>query len=746
MSSVSLERGNPRKNPPVKGPGVRLAPDKKIDEIIEAAIDAAPECVRQRVILPSIDWSLVSPHNVGLLLGSLAQARMAVPGWLAKSLLVAGHTISEDLARSLRGAHAVLNRLNCASGELHERDAISAALGTLALDADIDPELVVAIIRRLVALSWDSEALHLALSQLHRVPNALKPAAELFGKHVARLPAARMRVSGFSTIHSFAEMLTPAFAAQGWRADVREGDFGSALTDLIAPPEGVDALVLLLDLDGILQRNWRQPAGELLAVLTERADMLGSALDVFSSRAGVPLLISTIPVPPAPGIGFLDRHHAAGVRNAVDTINRRILDAAAASSRIVVIDADHALSTLPARDQVDPKLWYYGRLPYSSEATRLLAFAFADAWKLLKRGPAKVVAVDFDNTLWGGVYGDDGLERLACGDDFPGNAFLGLQQECLRLKGQGLLLVGLSKNNPDAMSVFGRHLGMALKAEDFASVAVNWESKADNIRKIARELNLGLDSFLFLDDSPHEREAMRRLCPEVLVPEMPLDPAERPLWLRRLAATWPVRLTAEDEARADLYEVGRKAEAAKAEASSLEDYLRGLEQRLVLSFVGRDTLVRVAQMHQRTNQFNLTTRRLTESDIAGIAGDEGRGIVVLGKVSDRFGDHGIVIVATVIIHEREAVIHTLLMSCRVIGREVERAFLGELLRELRQRGVTQVRGDYIPTAKNAMVRDFYENAGFTASRSEDEGATAWSLTIGKKKLPASKFVTVSWET
>jgi FkbH-like protein len=192
--------------------------------------------------------------------------------------------------------------------------------------------------------------------------------------------------------------------------------------------------------------------------------------------------------------------------------------------------------------------------------------------------------------------------------------------------------------------------------------------------------------------------------------------------------------------------VGRKAEAAKAEASSLEDYLRGLEQRLVLSFVGRDTLVRVAQMHQRTNQFNLTTRRLTESDIAGIAGDEGRGIVVLGKVSDRFGDHGIVIVATVIIHEREAVIHTLLMSCRVIGREVERAFLGELLRELRQRGVTQVRGDYIPTAKNAMVRDFYENAGFTASRSDDEGATAWSLTIGKKKLPASKFVTVSWET
>src|SRR4029078_10700681 len=175
---------------------------------------------------------------------------------------------------------------------------------------------------------------------------------------------------------------------------------------------------------------------------------------------------------------------------------------------------------------------------------------FARACKARQRGPVKVVAVDFDNTLWGGVFGDDGIDKLACGDDFPGNAFKAFQRDCLRLKAQGLLLVGLSKNNPDAIDVFVKHPGMALKAEDFAATPINWEPKPDNIRRLARELNLGLDSFLFLDDSPHEREAMRRMCPEVFVPEMPADPALRPGWLRALRCTWPVRITSEDARRA----------------------------------------------------------------------------------------------------------------------------------------------------------------------------------------------------
>jgi FkbH-like protein len=374
----------------------------------------------------------------------------------------------------------------------------------------------------------------------------------------------------------------------------------------------------------------------------------------------------------------------------------------------------------------------------------MLAHAFADAWSLLKRGPAKVLAVDLDNTLWGGVYGDDGVERLVCGEDFPGNAFRALQAECLRLRQQGLLLVALSKNNPDAITAFQRHIGMILRPEDFAAQAINWDPKPENIRKVAAELNLGLESFVFLDDSPHEREAMRRLCPEVVVPEVPADPAERPLWLRRLTCTWPIRLTAEDEARASLYEARREAQNAKVNAANFEDYLKDLEQHLTLSLVNQKTLPRVVQMHERTNQFNLTTLRCTEADISALIDGEAQGLALVGRVRDKFGDHGLVVAATVDITGTEAVVRTLLMSCRVIGREIERAFLGALIEELGRRGVTRVSGDYIPTRKNAMVSDFYASSGWQPAGG-DETRSSWAFSIGDMEPPQSRFVALSWE-
>ncbi|MCC7251971.1 HAD-IIIC family phosphatase, partial [Hyphomicrobium sp.] len=674
-----------------------LAPQSEIDEIVEAAIAAAPECVRHRVILPAIDWSQVTPLKVELLLSSLEQACLAVPRWLAKSLLLAGHTLEGDAARTLPASLAALNRLNDATGELDEREPIALAIAMLAHDPDLDPDITAALVRRLMALSWDDDALRLALKQYHHAPHVLKIAGNLFDTHIAKLPAVRLRISGTSTTWMLMEALGPAFAAEDVGAKITEAPFGSALTELLNPPDDTDALVVLLDPESLVPWDWRLGSAEMVNRLAVCGETLGEALDAFAAQAHVPLLVNTLPIPSAPTAGFLDRRHALGFRRAVDLLNARLLEAAECSSRIVLIDADHALAPLAARGHGDPRLWYYGRLAYSADAVRLLAGAFAKAWRLTQRGPAKVLAIDFDNTLWGGVFGDDGIERLACGHDAPGNAFRALQEECLRLRGQGLLLVGLSKNNADALSVFERHPGMALRPEDFAAVAINWAPKPENIRKLAAELNLGLDSFVFLDDSPHEREAMRQLCPEVLVPELPDDPAERPLWLRSLSATWPVRLTTEDETRAALYAVGHEARSAKTGAANLDAYLANLEQRLVMSFVRGTTLARAAQMHQRTNQFNLTTQRLTEAEIARIAADEASGIAVVGKVTDRFGDHGIVVAATVAIDGDEATIRTLLMSCRVIGREIERAFLGALIGALRRRGVRRVRGIYIPT-------------------------------------------------
>ncbi|AHB48234.1 FkbH [Hyphomicrobium nitrativorans NL23] len=733
----------PRPPSTVRGASAPVS-DDKIGEIVDAVIDAAPECVRKRVLLPAIDWALVPPHKVSLLVSSLDQARLPLPRWLAKPLLLAGHTLSSAARDALPGALAVLSRLNDAAGEPDEREALAASLEGLAYASDIDADTAVALVRRLLALSWDDEALRFALAQAHSAPQALRLAGGAFERHLADLPRLRIRMSGSSTTRVLADALHPAFGVEGWRTEISESSFGGVIGDLLSPPDDVDALVVLLDTDGLLATDWRREVQDVERIAAERVDMLGQALQVFSSQAAVPLLINTLPVPSRPTVGLLDRRHGAGLRRIVDSLNARILDAAAASARVIVVDADQALSGLAARDHVDPKLWYYGRIGYSHEATQCFARAFAEAWRIVQRGPVKVLAVDFDNTLWGGIYGDDGVDGLACGEDFPGNAFQALQQECLRLKAQGLLLVALSKNEAGALDAFEQHPGMVLKADDFAAHAVNWQPKADNLRRIAADLNLGLDSVLFLDDSPHEREAMRRLVPEVTVPEMPDDPAERPGWLRRLSATWPARLTAEDASRPAVYAARRAAQELQARAASFEDYLSALEQRLALSFVSERTVARTAQMHQRTNQFNLTTVRLGEADISALAADPTRGFALLGQVSDRFGDHGLVVAATVDIDGAEATIRTLLMSCRVIGREVERAFVGALVGELASRGVARVRGIYVPTAKNGMVRDFYQSCGFSPTGGEGSG-TVWTFAIGDTEPPGSTYVTTSWE-
>lgn len=720
------------------------AHDIVIEKIVDEAIAAAPECVRRRAIFPAIDWSDVPLFKVAKLLSTLAQSQLPVPRWLAKLLLLGGHVLPTEVERTLPVGLAVLNRLNRADGELHERESLSGTLPGLCVDEQLEGDVAAMLVEKFVALGWDEEAARLALAQQHRVPGILRRTDKALATHVERFPRVRLRLCGSSTTQTLADELAPAFAAKGWCADVMQADFGTMLADLMRPAEGADVHVVLLDLEGFAAQDWRRTRSEALALLTERASNLASALQEFSTRSQAPLLINTIPVPAAPTTGFLDRGHAMGLRRVVDRINRHILDAAEKSNQIIVVDSDQALADLPIRAQSDAKLWYYGRIAYSADAVRMLAHAYADAWSLLKRGPAKVLAVDLDNTLWGGIYGDDGVERLACGEDFPGNAFRALQAECLRLRQQGLLLVALSKNNPEAITAFQSHVGMVLRPEDFAAQAINWEPKPDNIRKVAAELNLGLESFVFLDDSPHEREAMRRLCPEVVVPEMPADPAERPLWLRRLTSTWPIRLTAEDEARTALYEARRGAQNAKVNAANFEDYLKDLEQHLTLSLVNKKTLPRVVQMHQRTNQFNLTTLRCTEADISALIDGEVQGLALVGRVRDKFGDHGLVVTATVEITGIEAVIRTLLMSCRVIGREIERAFLGALIEELGRRGVTRVSGDYIPTRKNAMVSDFYASCGWQPAGG-CETRSSWAFSIGDMEPPQSRFVALSWE-
>jgi len=554
----------------------------------------------------------------------------------------------------------------------------------------------------------------------------------------------RLRLMGFSTTSSLAPDLAIAMAAEGFDAKVEEAGFGEVMPELLKPAENeYDAWILLLDMESFHPRDWRRGSDGHLQMLNERLEMLTSAIAGFLEGGGRRLFVNTIPLPPSPALGFVDRHHSSGQSAAVKLVNRRLAELAASQSAMTLLDSFCAFSHLAPRQWSDPKMWFYGRIAYSPAASRALATSFARAWRAEKKGPAKVLAIDLDNTMWGGIFGEDGVNGLQCGDDFPGNAFKAMQNEFLRLKNQGMILTILSKNDPEAIGVFEKHPGMVLKEDDFVAHRINWQPKPQNIADLASDLNLGLDSFVFLDDSPHEREAMRALAPMVHTPELPDDPAARPAFLRSLSQTWPIRLTAEDAKRSAMYMAERKAKQLKSKAASFEDYLAGLEQKLVIEEASQATLPRIAQMHIRTNQFNLTTKRLDESAIREMMEDQKGHLVVLGRAMDKFGDHGGVIAATIVIDGQKAEINTLLMSCRVIGREIETAFLGALLQRLGERGVREVRAAYIPTAKNHIVADLYQRHGFSPD-GEDGEASLWLWRHGESSLPASQYVRTIW--
>jgi FkbH-like protein len=266
---------------------------------------------------------------------------------------------------------------------------------------------------------------------------------------------------------------------------------------------------------------------------------------------------------------------------------------------------------------------------------------------------------------------------------------------------------------------------MLLRRSDFVAARINWSPKADNIRELAAELDLGLDTFLFIDDSPHEREAMRRLASPVRVLDLPADPAQRPAALRSLWQLWPVRLTEEDSTRTQKYAARLGARAAQVTMSNLTEYLSSLQQELVVEPVSEGSISRIAQMHERTNQFNLTTRRLSQGDLASMMAEPERHLLLQGRVSDRFGDHGVVICATASIAGRRARLISFLMSCRVIGREVEFGFLGAMIEALRGRGVDRIEAQFIATKRNGPAAGFLGKAGLVRDMETDVEGELW---------------------
>jgi FkbH-like protein len=449
-------------------------------------------------------------------------------------------------------------------------------------------------------------------------------------------------------------------------------------------------------------------------LLDEAVAALATLVSAFRKVLGGHLLVTLLPPMVGPGAGISDV-------NAQDseTAWRAVLKATAAArlnadfASVTMLDLDDFVGDIGRRHAFDARWWYTSRFPFTPEAARELARRVIALAAVLKLPRPKVIALDADNTLWGGIIGEDGLTGIALGPEYPGNAYVDFQRRLLDYQQRGFLLVLCSKNNSeDVQEVLRRHPHQILREQNFAAMRVNWEPKVANLQAIAEELNLGLDSFILVDDSEHEGLMVRQTLPAVEVVRVPERPVDVPGCLDAVARLEVLSITAEDRRRTAMYEQARLRRQTAQVATDVEGYLRSLEMRMVVGLDDLSQVPRISQLTLKTNQFNLTTRRYSEAEIRGFI-ESREWLVAHFSLADIFGDSGLVGVAVLrTTQPGVAELDDFLMSCRVIGRRAESAFFETVLSVVRQRGTHTVLADYIPTAKNKLAENFLSGHGF----------------------------------
>ena len=485
---------------------------------------------------------------------------------------------------------------------------------------------------------------------------------------------------------------------------------------------GLDPSADAAEADAVFERT----AGEV-------AELWRIARETFGAFV---MMQAALPVFP-PLMGAHEHALAASKAAFIDKFNAHLRRCSAEAS-LVAVDAAASREGLAAI--YDPMLWHRAKQEVAPTATPLYGDLVGRLLAARQGLSKKCLVLDLDNTLWGGVIGDDGLAGIKIGQGSTlGEAFIDVQTYAKSLSRRGVILAVCSKNDEaNAIEAFEKHPDMVLRREDIACFVANWSDKAANLAAIAKTLSIGIDSLVFLDDNPFERNLVREALPDVAVPEVPEDPA---LWPAQLAAAGyfeALSVTAEDRDRNRLYAANRERRAQSGEATDLAGYLAGLEMRLEARFFDDLDLDRIVQLINKTNQFNLTTFRYTEGEVRDVMRDP----ACLGlhfRLKDRFGDNGIIAIVICRLKDGEARIETWLMSCRVLGRRVEEAVLSVVAGKARRAGARRLLGSYRPTPKNGMVADLYPRLGFACIDGGAAGEVHFEMSLSGDVSPDLPF-------
>ena len=602
------------------------------------------------------------------------------------------------------------------------------------------------------AKAWD-EAVALANGRINFVlTNALDEAARrVFPEGPSGLATkpVRLAVLGSSTLTHLLPAIRVAGLRRGIWVETYEADYGQYLQELTDKDSGLHefkptAVLLALDayhLTAGVTAGMDEPTAT--AALDEALSHIRETWCLARDAFRCPILQQAA-LPAHLSVLGLNEHRLPGSRNRfLIRLNERLRAAAEEDGADILSIDDRA-----ARDGLtawhDTALWHRSKQEVSPTASPMYG-DLVGRWLAAKQGRSfKCLVLDLDNTVWGGVIGDDGMEGIALGQGSPlGEAYVAFQDYCRELTRRGIILAVCSKNDEsNAVEPFEKHPDMVLRRGDIASFVANWSDKAGNIRAIAEELNIGLDSLVFIDDNPFERNLVRQELPMVAVPEVSDDPVGYPVALSDAGYFEGLSVTDEDRERTSQYQGNKARDALKASATDLPAYLRGLEMELIVKPFDRIGLQRIVQLINKSNQFNLTTRRYTDEDVLAVMGDpEAFGLQL--RLLDRFGDNGVIAIIIGRLQEtKDLLIDTWLMSCRVLGRQVEPTTLNLIAEQAKKLGAKRVVGEYIPTKKNGMVKDHYARLGFTVAATNDTGGSRNLLDLAEF-VPADTFIHVT---
>lgn len=530
------------------------------------------------------------------------------------------------------------------------------------------------------------------------------------------------------TVDNWGPYIEVQGALDGIPIEFRTGLYGQFRQDIYAPDSWLVSLepdVIILAIEG---ESLLGPAAYGVAVLSleetteifnkalqEIQDMISSLVKKFPKSL---VMVNNFVVPTTSTFGILENKISRGLPSQYERANEILKTAVRKIPNAYVIDIDNLASYFGKRNFTDPRMKFIADMPVAERCLPELASLYGRYFRALMGKIRKCLVLDLDNTLWGGIIGEDGFDGIKLDPvKAPGSSFYAFQRRILDYYHRGVILAINSKNNmEDAMKVLESHPYMLLRPYHFAAISINWNDKTHNMMNLASELNIGLDSMVFLDDDPHQCALMETVVPEALTCLLPEDPSEYEGFLGSLEVFDTLSFSEEDSRRGALYAQDRlRKDSLKIDSASgknLEEFYKDLEIKCFIGRVDDFTIPRIAQLTQRTNQFNLTTRRYSEGEIKDLANLENTCIRWV-SLKDKFGDLGLV--GVIIVVEQDAgdwEIDSLLMSCRSLGHQIEIVLLYNVLAELFQKGACKITGVYLPTKKNSQVESFYEKVGF----------------------------------